>query len=267
MSDILARICADKRAEVAAAKARRPLAELERAAARAAAPRDFRAALERHRAEGRFGVIAEIKRKSPSAGLIRARFDPPALARAYEDGGAACLSVLTDAPHFGGAPEDLEAARAACSLPVLRKDFMIDPWQVVEARAMGADCVLVIMAAVDDVLAGELLAAAAGLGMDALVEVHAADELERALALAPAPRMIGINNRDLKRMTVDLATTETLAGAIPEETLVVAESGLRRHADLLRCARVGVTSFLVGESLMREEDVRAALARLLGERR
>ncbi|RMF13165.1 MAG: indole-3-glycerol phosphate synthase TrpC [Alphaproteobacteria bacterium] len=265
MSDVLARICADKRDEVAAAKARRPYDALMRAAVAADAPRGFLAALTRARAQGRYGVIAEIKRRSPSAGLIRADFDPAALARAYEAGGATSLSVLTDAPYFGGAAEYLIAARAACDLPVLRKDFMIDPWQVVEARAMGADCILVIMAAVDDALAGELLAAAADLGMDALVEVHAADELERALALAPKPAMIGINNRNLKTMTVDLATTEALAPHVPDDILLVAESGLRGNDDLRRCAAVGVTSFLIGESLMREADVTAALMRLTGE--
>ncbi len=265
MSDVLARICADKRVEVNAAKARHSLAALERMATAEDAPRGFLAALARHRAERRFGVVAEIKRRSPSAGLIREDFDAGALAHAYEAGGAACLSVLTDAPHFGGAPEYLRSARMSCTLPVLRKDFMIDPWQVAEARAMGADCILVIMAAVDDVLAGELLAAAAGYGLDALVEVHDASELERALALVPAPRMIGINNRNLKTMGVDLATTETLAREVPEDILVIAESGLRSHDDLQRCAAVGVTSFLIGESLMREADVCAALKRLTGE--
>jgi indole-3-glycerol phosphate synthase len=262
MSDILKRITAYKLQEVAAAKARRPPAAVE-AAARAAPPvRPFAAALEARIAAGGFGLIAEIKKASPSRGLIRADFDPAALAQAYAEGGAACLSVLTDTPSFSGAPEHLIAARAASGLPALRKDFMLDPYQIAEARALGADCILIIMAAVDDAAAAALAAAARGWGMDAIAEVHDEAELDRALALDC--RLVGINNRDLKTFHTTLATTERLAPHVPPGRIVVAESGIAAHADLLRLASGGVRAFLVGESLMRQPDVAAATRTLLG---
>ncbi len=262
MSDVLGRIIDVKRQHVASRKSSLPEATLAARLGDAPAPRGFAGRLIDADQEGRLALIAEIKKASPSKGLIRADFDPPTLARAYRDGGATCLSVLTDEPFFQGADAYLEAARAAVPLPCLRKDFTIDPYQVIEARLLGADCILLIMAALDDTLALDLAQTASGLGLDVLVEVHAADELDRALRLET--RLIGINNRNLKTLKVDLATTVELAPRIPAERLLVAESGLYTHADLLRMREVGARAFLVGESLMREADVTAATRRLLG---
>ena len=262
MRDVLAEICAEKRAHVARAKAVRSEAALLAEISEAPPVRPFAAALERHLAEGRYGLIAEIKKASPSAGLIRKDFDPQKLASAYAAGGASCLSVLTDGPYFQGSDGDLIAAREAARLPVLRKDFILDPYQVVESRRIGADCILLIMAALTNTAAAELAAAAAELGLDVLAEIHDGAELDRALRLPV--RLIGINNRNLKTLETDLRTAETLAREVPADRIVVAESGIRRSADLDRLAAAGARCFLVGETLMRESDVTAATRRLLG---
>jgi indole-3-glycerol phosphate synthase len=261
MRDVLAEICAEKRAHVARAKTALSETALLAALAEAPLPRPFAAALEGHLAEGRYGLIAEIKKASPSAGLIRGDFDPGSLARAYAAGGASCLSVLTDTPYFRGSDEDLRAARRHTELPVLRKDFILDPYQILESRHIGADCVLLIMAALSDAMASELAATAAELGLDVLAEVHDDVELDRALRLGV--RMIGINNRNLKTLQTDLATTERLAPEVPADRIVVSESGIRRVEDLDRLAAAGARCFLVGETLMREPDVAEAVRRLL----
>lgn len=261
MPDVLARICADKQELVKARKAQKSEQALIAEAMLQDQPRGFALALKRAVDEGRYGLIAEIKKASPSGGLIRPDFNPPALAKAYAEGGASCLSVLTDEPYFQGRDEYLQAARKAVSLPVLRKDFMLTAYQIVESRAIGADCVLLIMACLDDYQATDLAATAEAMGMDVLVEVHDAPELDRALALGA--QLVGINNRNLKTLVTDIAVTEELAALVPQGRLLISESGLRTSADLARMAKVGAQCFLVGEHLMRQDDVTAATKALL----
>ncbi|HIJ38587.1 MAG TPA: indole-3-glycerol phosphate synthase TrpC [Rhodospirillaceae bacterium] len=260
MTDILDKICTDKRDHVAKRKATKTLSQLEIEAGNQDPPRGFARAL-REASQSGYGLIAEIKKASPSAGLIRADFNPAQLAKAYLAGGATCLSVITDAPYFQGEDQFLTLARTAVPLPVLRKDFMVDPWQIVESRALGADCILLILAALSDDQAAELENAAMQWGMDVLVEVHDEPELQRALLLKT--ELIGVNNRNLKTMVTDLGTTERLAAHLPAGRVLVAESGLRTPADLARMAKAGARRFLVGESLMRQDDVTLATRALL----
>jgi indole-3-glycerol phosphate synthase len=261
-SDILGQICADTRATLERRKAKYPLEAMRARAAHAGRPRGFGRCLKEETARGRFALVAEIKKASPSGGLIRADFDPAALARAYQEGGATCISVLTDEPHFQGTPEHLTAARGAVPLPVLRKDFILDPWQVFESRAMGADCILLIMAALTDQQARDLESLARSMDLDVLAEVHDRGELDRALGLETS--LIGINNRNLRTLQTDLATTIELAPYVPADRFLIAESGIRTHEDALRISAAGAQCFLVGESLMRQPDVAAAARALLG---
>lgn len=262
MANALDRICEQKRDHIAERKSHQPISQLVAAADKASPPRGFAQALEEASATG-YGLIAEIKRASPSKGLIRSDFDPAVLARAYQAGGATCLSVLTDVPYFQGADEHLLAAHAAVDLPILRKDFMLDPYQIVEARALGADCILLIMAALDDGMAHELEGIARSYGMDVLVEVHDEAELDRALGLQS--RLIGVNNRNLKTLKTDTATTWRLAGRVPDDRLLVCESGLNSRADLAEMAAAGARCFLIGEALMRQPDVERAVADMLAD--
>ena len=261
MTDKLQEICDVKREHVAAAKARHSFAEMDNRAKSADLPRGFMHTLRAKQANAQVGLICEIKKASPSAGLIRPDFNPAALANAYEAGGAACLSILTDEPYFQGCNEFLIEGRAACALPVLRKDFIIDVWQVAEARSIGADCILLIMAVLSDQQALELHSATLSYGMDVLIEVHDAAEMDRALRLPSG--MIGINNRNLKTLNIDLATTESLAAMAPTDRLLVSESGIKTRDDIARLRKTGITSFLIGESLMKQEDVTAATRLLL----
>ncbi|SCA55045.1 Indole-3-glycerol phosphate synthase [Candidatus Terasakiella magnetica] len=264
MSDILAKICDDKREYVAGCKSRKDISILEVAAQQASAPRGFISALRSRVRAKQYGLIAEIKKASPSKGLIRADFDPITIAKSYEAGGAACMSVLTDVPYFQGADEYLVVARQAVNLPVLRKDFMVDPYQVVEARALGADCILIIMAALNDEEAGQLEELAMSYGMDCLIEVHDEEEMERALKLKS--KLIGVNNRNLKTMEISLTTTERLSTMVPQDRMLVCESGIFSPEDLSRMSKVNANCFLVGESLMRQDDVEEATRTLLAKK-
>jgi len=260
--DVLARICADTLAEVARRRAATPLEELRRRISQVGPTRGFGAALKQATMDGRFGLVAELKKASPSGGLIRPNFDPVALAHAYAEGGAICLSVLTDGPHFHGSADHLKAARKAVDLPVLRKDFVLDPWQVYESRAMGADCILLILAALQDEQASALAELARALDLDVLAEVHNRAELDRALWLQTS--LIGINNRNLKTLETNLQTTIDLAPLVPPDRFLISESGITTHADVQRLAAGGVQCFLVGESLLRQTDVAQAARKLLG---